>query len=93
VLDLWVSSIAAVLTTASFVPQALLVIRSRNTEGISLAMYLMLNVGIAMWLVYGLLIKAPAVIAANAITLPFTLIILVMTLQARAKGSADVKNL
>ena len=46
--------LAAVLTTFSFLPQAVLTLRTRKTDEISLIMYLMLNVGIACWLVYGL---------------------------------------
>ena len=48
--------LAAFLTTVSFVPQAILAIRTRRTDGISLLMYSMFTLGVAVWLVYGLLI-------------------------------------
>ena len=50
--------LAAILTTASFLPQAILVVRTRNTEGISLAMYILFTIGVAGWFAYGLLIES-----------------------------------
>lgn len=61
--------VAAVLTTLSFVPQAILTLRTRNTEGISLMMYLLFTVGVACWLIYGLVRTDLAIILANLVTL------------------------
>ena len=41
----WIGYLAAICTTASFVPQALMTIRSRNTSGISQAMYVIFTMG------------------------------------------------
>jgi len=71
-----VGLIAAALTTASFAPQAYLVIRTRNTEGISLAMYAMFTTGVAVWLVYGLLVGSASIIAANVVTVALAATIL-----------------
>ncbi len=60
--------IAAILTTASFVPQAILVWRTDDTRSISLGMYAMMTVGITLWLVYGIILQRPPLIVANAIT-------------------------
>lgn len=70
--------IAACLTTASFVPQALLTFRTRDVAGISLGMYSVFTVGVAMWLLYGLAVSAWPVIVANAITLALACAILAM---------------
>ncbi|MEL6172372.1 MAG: SemiSWEET family transporter, partial [Pseudomonadota bacterium] len=56
--------IAAILTTASFVPQAIMVVRTRDTAGISLVMYVMFTIGVAGWTSYGLMIGSVPVIAA-----------------------------
>lgn len=69
-------SAAALLTTASFVPQAVLVIRTRDTRAISLTMYCMFVTGVALWLVYGVMIGELPVILANAVTLVLASIIL-----------------
>ena len=77
-----VGTIAAVLTTASFLPQAILVLRTRNTEGISLTMYAMFTIGVALWLAYGLLTGAVPIIVANMITLVLATAILWVKTQA-----------
>lgn len=72
---------AASLTTLSFLPQALHTFRTRDVSGISLGMYGSFTVGIALWLVYGLLLDAWPVVVANAITLVLALAILFMKLR------------
>lgn len=78
----WIGYAAAVLTTASFVPQAWLSFRSRDVSGISLGMYSIFTVGIALWLGYGLLLQAWPIVIANAVTLVLSGSILVLKLQA-----------
>jgi len=79
----WVGSFAACLTTASFVPQAWQTFRTRDVSGISLVMYSLFTLGVAMWLVYGLLIMAWPIIIANSITTSLALMILLMKLRYR----------
>lgn len=82
---------AAVLTTLSFVPQAWLTFRTRNVQGISLVMYSAFTLGVALWLGYGLAMRAWPVVAANAVTLVLALSILVMKLRfgGRPQLAAD----
>jgi MtN3 and saliva related transmembrane protein len=61
--------LAATLTTASFLPQAILTIKTKDTESLSLGMYSMLTLGVFCWLIYGLYLANKAIIFANAITL------------------------
>jgi len=61
--------LAATLTTASFVPQAILTIKTRNTESLSLGMYSTFTLGVLCWLIYGIHLGDKAIIFANAITL------------------------
>ncbi|MBI3728262.1 MAG: SemiSWEET transporter [Burkholderiales bacterium] len=75
-----VGYIAACLTTTAFVPQAWLTWRRKRAEGVSLGMYIILVVGIMLWLVYGLMLSALPIIIANMITLMLALFILVMKL-------------
>ncbi|HBK93082.1 MAG TPA: glutathione synthetase [Parvularcula sp.] len=81
---------AAVLTTASFLPQAIRVIRTNDTAAISLAMYLMFTAGVGLWFAYGVAIGAAPVIAANAVTFALAAIILIQKLRhtlAARKGA------
>jgi len=79
----WIGSAAACLTTASFVPQAWHTFRSRDVSGISLTMYSLFTLGVALWLVYGILLLAWPIIIANVITTSLALMILVMKLKYR----------
>ena len=75
--------IAAILTTASFVPQAWHTFRTRDVSGISLGMYSAFTIGVSCWLVYGLLLQAWPIVIANLITLVLALAILLMKLRYR----------
>jgi MtN3 and saliva related transmembrane protein len=72
---------AATLTTASFVPQAWLTFRTRDVSGVSLAMYSVFTVGIAMWLAYGVMLGAWPIVIANGVTLALAAGILTMKLR------------
>lgn len=72
----FIGYIAGAFTTICFFPQAYKIIRTRDVGGISLAMYTVFATGVALWLVYGILIGSDPVIIYNAITLPITLLII-----------------
>ena len=78
--------LAAILTTFSFLPQAMLTLRTRRTDEISLIMYLMLNLGILCWLVYGWVQDDLALILANSVTLLFSLPILLVKCSNKLAG-------
>ena len=73
-----VGSLAAVLTTVSFFPQAWHSFKTRDVSGVSLGMYSVFTVGVSLWLVYGLLLRAWPIVVANVITLGLALAILGM---------------
>ena len=79
--EILVSSIAAILTTAAFVPQALHIIRYKETRAISLQMYVVFAIGVAFWLLFGFMIWNWPMIVANTITLALALTILRMKLK------------
>jgi len=60
--------VAATLTTASFLPQAILTIKTKDTESLSLGMYSLFTLGVFCWLIYGITISDKAIIFANTIT-------------------------
>ena len=75
-----VGSVAALLTTVAFFPQAWHTFRTRDVSGISLGMYSVFALGVACWLVYGILLGAWPIVIANCITLALSVAILVMKL-------------
>lgn len=78
-----VSSIAATLTTAAFLPQAYKIIHTRETKGVSLWMHITFAVGVAFWFVLGMMLSNWPMIIANAITFLLTSIIVAMKLYLR----------
>lgn len=60
---------AGMLTTIAFLPQVLKTWRSRSAKDLSLGMFSLFCLGVALWLAYGLLVSDVPVIAANMLTL------------------------
>jgi MtN3 and saliva related transmembrane protein len=76
--------LAAVLTTCSFIPQAWHTFRTRDVRGVSLGMYSAFTIGVALWLLYGVLLGAWPIVIANAVTLALAATILGMKLRYHA---------
>ena len=74
-------AVAATLTTAAFVPQALRTIRTRDTRAISLAMYMLFTVGVGFWFGYGVALHSWPMIVSNTITFALAATILVLKLR------------
>lgn len=76
-----IGSVAATLTTVSFIPQVWRVWTTRHTRDISLSMYIAFTGGVALWLVYGMMIASWPIIIANSITVCLAGAVLVMKLR------------
>lgn len=72
---------AAFLTTAAFVPQALKSWASGDLSGISLSMYSLFSLGVALWLAYGIALDSWPIILANGITLALASVVLVLKIN------------
>jgi MtN3 and saliva related transmembrane protein len=72
---------AATCTTLAFAPQFIKVWKTRSTEDISLGMFLAMMLGLALWLIYGVLSGDAPLVAANAITMVLAGGILIMKLR------------
>jgi MtN3 and saliva related transmembrane protein len=77
----YIGSIAATCTTLAFVPQAMQSYKTRDLSGISLPMYSIFTLGVAMWLVYGLLKQDWPIIVANTITVALSAMILLLKIS------------
>ena len=71
------------LTTLCWLPQALKVIREKETRALSLPATGAFTLGVMLWLVYGLAIDDWPLIGSNAVTLTLMAPILVMKLRYR----------
>ncbi len=72
---------AASLTTVAFVPQAVKIVRSRDTRAISLWMYVSFTAGIALWIVYGVAMGSWPLILSNSLVLPLAATILAFKIR------------
>lgn len=64
--------IAMAFTTSSFVPQVWRTWKTRDVSGISLPTYLIITVGLALWLSYGILKEDLPLTLANAVMVVLT---------------------
>jgi MtN3 and saliva related transmembrane protein len=77
---------AATLTTASFLPQAVHTFQTKDVRGVSLGMYSVFTLGVALWLAYGVMLHAWPIVIANSITFVLAASILTMKLRYRNRG-------
>jgi MtN3 and saliva related transmembrane protein len=76
-----IGSLAATLTTTAFIPQVWQIWRTRHTKDISLGMYIAFTCGVALWLLYGVLLGSWPIIIANSITVCLAGAVLVMKIR------------
>ena len=78
---IFVGLAAAFCTTVSFLPQVIKILRTGNTESISLGMYAIFTFGVLLWLIYGIVVCNLPIIAANAVTTVLSGSVLVLKLR------------
>lgn len=72
---------AGTLTTLAYLPQAMHSFRTRSVSDLSLAMLLSLNLGLLLWLAYGVLIQSVPLVLANGLTFLLAFPLLVMKMR------------
>lgn len=75
--------LAAILTTSAYLPQVYKIWKTKNTESVSLTMYLVMFLGVFLWLIYSLFIKSFPLIIANTLTLLIIIIILYFKINSK----------
>ncbi len=73
--------VAGTATTASFIPQAYRVYKTRKTADLSAGMFILLSTGLCLWIIYGIYLLSFPIILANGITLILALYILIMKIR------------
>ena len=69
--------IAAVLTTAAFLPQLIITLKTKKADDVSLVTLIMFIIGVLCWIIYGYKISSIPILIANLITLILNLLILI----------------
>ena len=87
-MDNWflVGVVAATLTTFGFVPQIIKMYETKSAQDVSLVTLVQFSAGVTLWVVYGLSIKDPILIVANAVT--FGTLVVAIVLYVRYHRNA-----
>lgn|SRR5512133_2269698 len=80
--------IAGTLTSIAAVPQLIKTMRTRHARDISIWQPLLLAIGIALWLIYGMLINDLPLILANIVPLACNVMLTILKLRYRDDGCA-----
>ena len=76
-----IGAAGATLTTLCWVPQALKIVRERDTRAISLPGTMLCVLGVVLWLIYGLAVVDGPLIGSSIVTFAMTAIILVLKIR------------
>ena len=69
--------LAAILTTAAFLPQLIKALKTKKAEDVSLTTLIMFIIGVLSWIIYGYKISSTPILIANLVTLILNLLILI----------------
>jgi len=84
--------IAAILSAICFVPQAIRVIQTKDTNAISFWMYLLSLLSVIFWLIYGLMLSSWPIILKNVLVIILSGVILVLKTADLFKFSKKSKK-
>ena len=76
---------AAIFTTSGFAPQVYKSLKTKEVEGVSLTMYVVMFMGLLCWLYYGVLIDSFSMILANIVSGILVLIQIVAKIYYRGR--------
>jgi MtN3 and saliva related transmembrane protein len=72
---------AGTLTTISLIPQVIKTWKDKSAKDLSLGMFIAFCIGVALWLVYGCIVREVPIIVSNSVTLVLALAILTAKLK------------
>lgn len=82
-----IGMIAGALTSVAAVPQLIKTLRTRHARDISVWQPLLLSLGLALWLIYGILIQNTPLILANIIPLACNVLLTILKLLYRGDNA------
>lgn len=77
---------AATASVTAFVPQAWKIVKTRNTKDLSTSMWVLQVIGFVLWSTYGIATANWPIVVPNALTLVFSIVILVLKLSPKTNG-------
>ncbi|MBQ8677424.1 MAG: hypothetical protein IJ529_03010 [Alphaproteobacteria bacterium] len=85
-MDIWgeiLGYIAGICTAFMFLPQSIQTIKTKNVQGLALSTYIIYNIGMLSWILYGIYLKSVQMVIFNSISFVFSSIILYMIIKKR----------
>lgn len=76
-----VGLLAGLFTTLSFIPQIAKISRTQRTRDLSLSTYVLLSVGLLLWVVYGVALRQIAIVLPNTVVLVLSLYIIILKIK------------
>lgn len=88
-MNLWINilgGVAAVGTTAAWLPQLIKTWRTRSAKDFSWIYLALFSTGVALWIVYGVLREDPVIVIANVVTLALVITVLFVKIREATRG-------
>ncbi len=85
----WLGFLGGLLTTGSFIPQIIRVVKLKSAREISLIFNTTMTIGGLVWLSYGVILELPAVIVWNTVGFILNVILLITKLKYGRKASVE----
>ena len=82
-----VGVVASIATASSLLPQLIKILKEKKAEAISLAMLLVLFIGLAAWIYYGILKKDWIIIISNSFSIVINILIAIFSIKYKKKDS------
>ncbi|MDR3792382.1 MAG: SemiSWEET transporter [Terracidiphilus sp.] len=83
--DRWITETigmaAGICTTTSLAPQLARIWKTKSARDLSLAMFLVFGMGVALWIAYGVTAHSPSVVITNSCSM--VLVVSILTLAVR----------
>jgi MtN3 and saliva related transmembrane protein len=85
----FIGYVAASLTTFCFLPQLIHTFKTKSVGDLHTGALILFDIGLSLWLVYGIYLHSWPMILANSISLGFQLVLLSLKVRYRAKAASD----
>lgn len=82
----YIGLVAGILTSINAVPQLIKLIREKHAEDISLTMFIVLLVGLGLWIWYGVLKDDLPLIITNALSFVINAAVVVMSIWYKKRN-------
>jgi MtN3 and saliva related transmembrane protein len=81
----WIGIIAGIFTASSLLPQVIKTLKEKKAEEVSIVMLLVLQAGIILWIIYGVMRSDMPIIITNAFSLLINIVMVVLRIKYRKK--------